>query len=369
MDDIYALKDQLLCLNTVPVICHEESNEKYEKYINTNSTTKKFAELYHLERASFETHFKLKRFKKSLGEVVSMLGGSNEFFRIKKLGYILDKSYFTKSTENMLAATFVIFNNQVVSEFRKEHKYQRFDIARVVLDTDDIGVEVHTSFFECQKIKKEDEKTQSTEKEEKVEEKVKQEETKTEEEEVKEEEETSVEETKTEKVDQEPKVEENKPEQIEEPKEVKNEEIKTEKKNTKKKDLIPLSDVLSSPKNFKFFKLYSTSENKVGYVVFYEEIQKYKQMKEKERKTRIEQIFQVFLTKDSKYFVDGSKEQMRDVNSIIKKGEAPTDCFDPLVDEVVKKVFEKMYDNFVKSKRYESMTNTNPQKVNYLLVK
>ena len=41
----------------------------------------------------------------------------------------------TPEANEMLAACFVIKDSKVISEYRKEHKYQRFDVARIVIDT------------------------------------------------------------------------------------------------------------------------------------------------------------------------------------------------------------------------------------------
>jgi hypothetical protein len=97
LDDILGLKDQLLLMNTIPVIVHDEDNETYEKFINTNEKTKEFGQLHHLERNGIVKHFKLEQMDITLVNVIYSIGnGLVELFRLKKLGYFLDKSYFTK---------------------------------------------------------------------------------------------------------------------------------------------------------------------------------------------------------------------------------------------------------------------------------
>ena len=97
MDDIYNIKDQLLILNTIPVIVHGESDELYHKFISTNEKTQRFGELHHLDRKDFVKSFKLGHHPINLSEVAISLGnGIKELMRLKKLGYFLDKTYMTK---------------------------------------------------------------------------------------------------------------------------------------------------------------------------------------------------------------------------------------------------------------------------------
>jgi hypothetical protein len=97
MLDIYNIKDQLLILNTIPVILHDEDNETYATYINTNENTKKFEEFQHLERKGFTEHFKLEHMEKNFSTFIYMIGnGLKEMLRMKNLGYNYEKKYFSK---------------------------------------------------------------------------------------------------------------------------------------------------------------------------------------------------------------------------------------------------------------------------------
>jgi hypothetical protein len=99
MLDIYNIKDQLLILNTIPVILHDEDNETYATYINTNERTKKFSEFQHLERKGFSEHFKLGHMEKNFSTLIYTIGnGLVEMLRMSKLGYKYEKKYFSKGS-------------------------------------------------------------------------------------------------------------------------------------------------------------------------------------------------------------------------------------------------------------------------------
>jgi hypothetical protein len=147
MEDIYEISNELLKLNTIPVIVHEESIENYNKFINSNSSTKKYSIFMHLNRFEFVHHFKLTK-EHTLSKIWSYAqSGFPEFNRLKKIGLKVINSL--PKDNRQLAACFVVQNSKIISEYRKEHKYQRFDVARIVLDPDGFGIEIRTTNFQC----------------------------------------------------------------------------------------------------------------------------------------------------------------------------------------------------------------------------
>jgi hypothetical protein len=94
--DIFSLKDQLLKLNCIPVICHEEDYETYDKFLNTNETTKKFSSMLHLERKEVKKHFELRHFSKLVETLEFLKKGWQEVIRLSKLNLKNELSYFTK---------------------------------------------------------------------------------------------------------------------------------------------------------------------------------------------------------------------------------------------------------------------------------
>ena len=94
--DIYNLQKELLKLNCIPVIAHQEDYESYDKFINSSDATKKFSEILHMERKSFVKYFKLQHFG-ILSETAAFLKrGISEMSRLKKLGLKNETKYFTK---------------------------------------------------------------------------------------------------------------------------------------------------------------------------------------------------------------------------------------------------------------------------------
>jgi len=94
--DIYVLQEELLKLNCIPVIAHEEDYKTYDNFINSCEATKKFSEILHVERKSFVKHFKLQHFGKISETAAFIKRGISEASRISKLGLKNESKYFTK---------------------------------------------------------------------------------------------------------------------------------------------------------------------------------------------------------------------------------------------------------------------------------
>ena len=124
-------------LNVIPIICHEEDEEEYKKWIENNKNKEKLKTLLHVQRKEWKKFFDLKSVPDVLEErKTNQNFGKTEFERITNEGVVYQPELFSKETQPLLAATFVVFDSKVVMEYRKEHKYQRFDVARICLDTD-----------------------------------------------------------------------------------------------------------------------------------------------------------------------------------------------------------------------------------------
>jgi hypothetical protein len=309
--DIFELQEQLLKLNCVPVIAHEEGYEKYEKFINSSEETKKFKDLLHLERKSVSKHFKLKNFNKLSETAAFIKRGLSEMKRLKGLGLKNEPSYFTKETETLLAAVFVVYDNKVISEYRKEHKYQRFDVARILIDTDGRGIEVRTSIFECTIPKKKEEKKLMTQ----------------------------VSMSKLTKTVV-------RKSSFFGPKEV----IK------EKKHELVLDEVLKNQQYFKYFKLYATNEFSVENVIFFEEVELYRKMKEDERIEHAEKMIETFLSADSIYELNTSKKLV-DLMKIEKEKECGEELFDPILKDVKMSNLSDTFGRFIISDLFQEMLN------------
>jgi hypothetical protein len=132
-------------MNAIPIVCHAESDEIWEEFIQFNP---KFSTLVHLNRNNVKHHFKQDSDVMSL--VKETIGaGLAELKRISALKIRGKLSWFDKETKNLLAAVFVVQDCQIVSEYRKSVKNERMDLARIVIDPDQTGIELHTSVFSC----------------------------------------------------------------------------------------------------------------------------------------------------------------------------------------------------------------------------
>ena len=97
--DIYDLKDELLKLNCIPVIAHEENYETYDKFLNTSDVHKKFSSILHIERKSFVKYFKLQHFEIFSETYNFLMRGLTEISRISKLGYNNEMEYYVQGKE------------------------------------------------------------------------------------------------------------------------------------------------------------------------------------------------------------------------------------------------------------------------------
>ena len=100
--DIYLLQEELLKLNCIPVIAHEENYETYDKFINSCEATKKFSEILHMERKYFVKHFKLQHFGRLSETAAWLKRGVSEMIRLSKLGLKNEPQYFTKGKKTYL---------------------------------------------------------------------------------------------------------------------------------------------------------------------------------------------------------------------------------------------------------------------------
>jgi hypothetical protein len=195
-----------------------------------------------------------------------------------------------------LAACFVISDCKVISHFSKESKHQRFDLARIVIDTDGTGIEVHTNIYSCDYsgIKKE-------KKEKKIE--------------------------------------------IQETQELK----KLTSTKSGKVEKMKMEQVLENPKCRKFLKAFCTREYAVENLIFYEEVKEFKELNLKERKERSENILKLFIisTEDCIYQINTTKKL---INKVLERvEECPEDLFDEMVEDLIVQTLCTVYTGISKS--------------------
>jgi hypothetical protein len=153
LDDIVDLTEQLFLLNVIPIVVHNEDEETFQEWANESEQTQNISKkILHFQRTKeIKKYFKLNSVStvKYLTDSVGNLAAAAEVNRLALRGLKLVRKFMTKETSKLLAACFVVSNKKVISHFGKERKHQRFDLARIVIDTDGTGLEVHTDIFAC----------------------------------------------------------------------------------------------------------------------------------------------------------------------------------------------------------------------------
>eukprot|EP01080_Neovahlkampfia_damariscottae_P001881 gene1881-1022_t len=315
LNDIYHLKDQLMLLNVIPVICHHEDNATYEQFLNETPSKQRFKTFAHLERKKWNEYFKMESVKDLdlTFDIAMKNGGDKETERIMKEDLKLQYEVLTEETVALLAAVFVVSNEKIISEYRKEHKHQRFDIATVCIDSNNennIGIDLHTSLFDCELIKK------------------------------------------------------TKPKPFIFKKKIFEENEKNQ--NHSKCIEIPINFVLLNSNYLRFFKLFCTKQHCVENIIFFEEILNYKKLSTKERQKRSQQIFGVFFNEDSIYELKIEKKMLK----LIKNGlnESSIELFDEYLTYLTDNIIIDIYKRFKLSNSYQSMIEFGKKKKNILFI-
>lgn len=264
LDDIYALYETLLKLNTVVVVCYQESFKDYQAFL---SEKPKFASLYSLPQAPFKHHFNLRNFGffNMLGNMYKTLDG---VIKLQSYGVQPSLSHLTSLSyqdQTQLSAIFVVHEKKIISEVHKKSLTDRFDIARIVLDPDQFGIQVHTSVFSCERIKK--------------------------------------------------------------PKISKSDVIKIKETTLKRLDSskykreFTKEEIFSNPSYYNYFKLHMTKEWNVENLVFYEAVQEYKRSNEEERRKKIKTMIDLFFVEGSEYEININKSSIDKIKKETDKAE------------------------------------------------
>lgn len=304
IDDIYELKTELGKLNIVPVICHEESNEVWQEFIELGEKNKRFSELLHLERTPFNKHFKL---DSTIGSfIIETLGvGIEELKRLKKKGIKGKFSWWNEETKNLLAAVFLVSKSKVISEYRKSLKNERIDLARLVIDQKTV-LELHTSYYYCDYFKKKSYKNLSKEDKESI-------------------------------------------------SKVSFQELKLSDQKLKKLDLpnMTLKELLENDHYRQQFKMFCLAQFCVEYLMFYEEVLKFKNSDKQDRKYLGEDIYNTFLLKDSIQEIWTKSKLIQNASQKLKENDP--ESFDEIVKDVEETVLENTFKNFKVTSGYATM--------------
>ena len=227
-----------------------------------------------------------------------------------------------------MAAVFVVQDRKIISEYRKQYKYQRFDIARILIDTNGNSIEIHTSIFECEIRKKIKNKT------------------------------------KLKKTESLKKITCDKKlvEKIERPR---RKSFTIFEKKTKSKEL-GINDILQNPTRLKFFKLFAAKECSVENIIFFEEVQNFKLLDDKKREERVIQMMEIFFESDSIHEINVSRIFLIALKERLEKKDFGDDFFDFVLSEVIQTNLLDTFRRFKISVLFQEMKQ-NEKRSSYFL--
>jgi hypothetical protein len=362
LHDIVDLKKQLLLLNVIPIIVHNESQEVYEKWSQENEKTKEFSkELLHLQRTKeIKNHFKLRKshwLKMAAFDFPTNPQFITELKRLASLGIGTFTKYANDETLGILAACYVISDCKVISQYSKDFKFQRFDLARIVIDTDGTGIEVHTDIYSCERPKK-------VPKEEKEKPQIMVESPKTEPKMKKSFSEFSM--GLTRMKDPKSTTPRNALLSFLSPRFKSKDEDTMDSKSEYQLSKLSMYEVLKDDSCRKFLKSFATREYSVENIIFYEEVKKFQKMNQEERKKTSKLMVDFFFDPDSIYEINTTKKMKDDVELNVE--ESPVELFDEILKDIVMNTISNTYDRFIFSDLYKEMVEPKKSsKVKYLL--
>lgn len=308
IDDIYELKMELAKLNIVPIVCHEETDETWEEFVDLSSANKKFGELLHLNRTKWNKNFKLESSVGSL--IMETLGaGLQELKRLKSNGIKGKLSWFKDETKNLLAAVFVVANSQIVSEYRKSTKHERIDLAKVVIEPN-LAIEVHTSYYSCDYVKKSNIKRSSKD------------------------------------------LSEKRRRSRYETLKAQDEQLQELGKLFEKNELT-LKDVLGNDSYRQHFKMFCLNQFCIENIIFFEETAKYKASDKEKRRSIGENILNTFFVRDGIFEINTNDHFIDDAKKKIFENDE--DAFDQILKEVQTEILTTVFNDFKKSAGYITM--------------
>ena len=125
---------------------------------------------------------------------------------------------------------------------------------------------------------------------------------------------------------------------------------------TKKKKLT-IFEILENPKYRKFFKTFATREYAIENILFYEEVQRFKDLNENERKIRFLDIMDLFIDCSSEFSINTSKKLIDKMKEKVE--DCPCEMFDEILDNLIAETLSNVYYNFLVSNLYEEMIMSN----------
>lgn len=303
IEDVYALYETFYKLNTLIVVCYQEEPEVFQKFVTENS---KFESLYRLYSPPFQEDFQLDHFSIFNHILNKNLAWFVGYYNILSYGVnppLLEYGSKTDSEQRkLLTAIFVIQNNQVVNECRKEDMSDHFDLARIIIDPDHFGKQENTSITDVERVKK-----------------------------------PRIKKEKIIKLNTNPL----------------NSDSKSSCFAPLDQDVynfptnFQLDDILKNEKYKKYFKTHMVKEYDSENLLFYEEVMSYKNLSKEARIKFAKVIYDMFLTEGSIYELNCGKKLRKNLESNLESGK--DDIFDELLGEITKNSLLPSFERFLKS--------------------
>lgn len=223
-------------------------------------------------------------------------------------------SWWTDENKNTLAAVFVVADRKIIYEYKKPERSERFDLAKIIIDPTKEGIEVNTTYYLCDYLKKKKTSRPSSRKN---------------------------------SMDSLPSL------------------SGMYERRGSKEDLSPLAqkfiesqnvvlrDVLENDQYREYFKVYTMSKMCVENMLFYEEVLKYKKSDKDKRKGLGEAIIGQFFEQGSCYELNTNEKEKENAKKLVSNG--AEEAFEQVVGELTNSVLLGMFKDFKNSSLYIDM--------------
>jgi hypothetical protein len=319
------MKEELLKLNTIPVIVYEEEDTVLKKFFDFSKFNKAFRALPRIKRDEKMRKMFRQRSVADFDEAVGMTKNYSgpEYERLEKLGFSMERVAFqNEKTANLLVGTYLIVDNKIVAENHQVQFYDRFDITKVTLGfglADTVMVNTVNNVMDSMKsleLKQMKETVFGTDFIEKSKKKL--------------------EKWKTDSLKR-------------------LETIRTSE--TKEKEKLQLGEILGNPKYLKYFKAFAASEFSSENVLFFEQQNIYKVLDIFEnRKMKGETIYHDFLTPEGEFEINTKAKYIQEVQEKMKQDNYDKEIFNLLWDDLFMNTVMDTYSRFIFSDLYAEMT-------------
>lgn len=249
--------------------------------------------------------------------------GLNELKRLKSNGVKGKMSWWTEENKSTLAAVFVVADSKIIHEFKKSERSERFDLAKIIIDPNKEGIEIHTSYYQCDYWKKKKRNSLNRR--------------------------NSLEKSPLMGMYEKSKeLTSPRSKELTSPRSLSSLTLKYIDSQT-----VTLKDVLENDTYREYFKVYTLSKFCVENVLFIEEVYKYKNLAKEKRKSFGNSIMDLFFENGSSYELNTNQDLKIKAKNGVENGE--DEAFDEVIAELTNTVLLGMFKDFKDSTLYVDM--------------